>query len=333
MVEFVGIFSLDTAEEDVTAGGGSGSGSGSSRNSGGGDAMVVDFEGDDGMYGEGEGEAEKAWPASIAPRVHVLCYRRLGGSFPLVRTPPAVSSVSEQQQQQQQQQQQGCLAAETKVLVGAGATAMPASPGIPRAGAFAEQQQQPTLLVPDAIVRARGAVLALIRGALGGDGLAAEYVLLALLSRVVARREDALLGSLPLILSTSPGLISPDLEALVGVLRSFMPRAVLIKADLAALNAHHYCPEKDYTRNVLLPSPLQVGDGTALVIDETGMAEGTLGPVGMKSARALSCVVQRQSLPAKFAYCEVTVRIMFYCSSFLFLFVMSLCLSLCLSIY
>ena len=103
--------------------------------------MVVDLEGDDGMYGddEGDGEGEKAWPASIAPRVHVLCYRRLGASFPLVRTPPppAVPSVSEHQQQGR-----GCQAADTKVMVGTGATAMPASPGIPRAGAFAEQQQQ-----------------------------------------------------------------------------------------------------------------------------------------------------------------------------------------------
>ena len=87
-----------------------------------------------------------------------------------------------------------------------------------------------------------------------------------------------------------------------------MPRATRLQADLSSLNASHFSPVKDYERNLILPSPLQLGEGTALIVDETRMAEGTLSPQGVQSVRALSEVVQRQTLPARFAYCEVAVR-------------------------
>ena len=87
-----------------------------------------------------------------------------------------------------------------------------------------------------------------------------------------------------------------------------MPRATRLQADLSSLNASQFSPVKDYERNLILPSPLQLGEGTALIVDETRMAEGTLSPQGVQSVRALSEVVQRQTLPARFAYCEVAVR-------------------------
>jgi hypothetical protein len=69
-----------------------------------------------------------------------------------------------------------------------------------------------------------------------------------------------------------------------------------------------YAPFKNYDSNCLEPSPLQLGAGTVLLVDECSMSEGALSERGTQSAAALRSVVQKQVLPLQFPYCNVRIE-------------------------
>lgn len=129
--------------------------------------------------------------------------------------------------------------------------------------------------------KARAALLAHLAASLGGDELAAEYLLLALLARVCLRSPGSgdVVGPLPVNLSRAPQGLGPRLAALLGAL---CPRSRLLPVDLATLDdPRAFIPRKDPAKlNVLEATPLQVAPGTALVLDETGLDSGRLGPEG-----------------------------------------------------
>lgn len=289
MIEVVGVYSLESANEDVTAASSSSSSSST-------DAMDCYGSGGSTQIGV-DGETEMLqWPASIAPRVHVLSFRKIEGSFPLVRT-HAQSELFAQ-----------------KGKVGGAMTIMPVTKSVPKLGAYcSESSGSGSMLIDsDTIFSARKAIVSALTKALMGDSLAAEYCLLSALCRVIGRHDDTVVGSLPLMLGVGSSWSSTTVgqlqQSLVAVFKTFMPRVTRLQADLASLNAVNFCPVKDYDRNIILPSPLQLGEGTALIVDETSMSEGRLSAQGVQSVRALSGVCQRQTLQAKFAYCDVTVR-------------------------
>jgi Mini-chromosome maintenance replisome factor len=66
-------------------------------------------------------------------------------------------------------------------------------------------------------------------------------------------------------------------------------------------------PSRDYDANRMLPSRLQLGAGSVLLVDETCMTEGTLTDNGVKSVRALNSVAVQQKLPIHFGYYELQV--------------------------
>lgn len=54
-------------------------------------------------------------------------------------------------------------------------------------------------------------------------------------------------------------------------------------------------------------SPLQLGSGTVLLVDETSVGEGTLTPTGTRSMCALRSIASHQQLPMSYPYYELKV--------------------------
>lgn len=126
----------------------------------------------------------------------------------------------------------------------------------------------------------RAALLAHLTAALDGDALAAEYLLLALISRVRLRTPTGdVVGPLPLNLSRATPETAARVASLVGRL---CPRSRVLTVDLPTLDdPKAFIPRKDPARlNVLETTPLQVCPGTALVLDETRLDSGRLGAEG-----------------------------------------------------
>jgi hypothetical protein len=161
----------------------------------------------------------------------------------------------------------------------------------------------------------------LLRFALAGDALAAEYALLVALSRVFARSDGGQPhGMLSLNLTGCPPSAppaasagaappnaaatapSPAAEALHTALAALLPHAALLPVSLPELNAGHWAPRKDHASGRLARGRLQLAAGTVAVLDEGGLAAGRLAEPGVASLRALEQVLREQQLPCDFEF-------------------------------
>ena len=238
-------------------------------------------------------------PASVAPRLHCIAFRRIGSSFPLLEQVSFGGGSSPGESE---------LVWATVPRDGGGIYAATPLLTVHERGKTDFHQSQPPLVLPPARLAAARAELQSLLTAILSNATAAEYVLLALVSRVAARTdsEGIILGYLPLVVSGfSPR--SSRVRALLDLIPRVVPRQVTVRADLATLNSCTVQPQKDYDRNRITPSPLQVGSGTVVVVDETGMQEGQLNENGVRSAHALRTLASKQVLPVSFTYCEVPV--------------------------
>ena len=97
---------------------------------------------------------------------------------------------------------------------------------------------------------------------LGGDLIAAEYILLNLLSRVELRSsEGEVVGHLPINLSkvTNEQVQQGFGRNLGNLLSGLVSRSQVLNLDLATLaDAKAWIPSKDYETNILSTTPLQV---------------------------------------------------------------------------
>lgn len=116
---------------------------------------------------------------------------------------------------------------------------------------------------PAAVEQAREAALSFLSSAMGGDRVAGEYLLLGLLSRVVARTPGSVVGHLPLNF-TAPQMpeLLPRLKACI---EELVPRCQTVKVDLVSLEEKRWFPHKDYTTNRLVSAALQVGTSNLIV--------------------------------------------------------------------
>jgi len=147
----------------------------------------------------------------------------------------------------------------------------------------------------------RSAALGAFGAALGGDMLAAEYVLLHVLSGVSTRLSGCILGKLALNLCCGEhtahfsGALERTFEAL-------LPRSVVLPLTLQSLSARPFFPTKDYSSNRLRGGALQVCDHTQLLIDQTGLMGGQLPTIGVLNVNAITKVVQQQMLDYDFQF-------------------------------
>ncbi|KAG0299600.1 hypothetical protein BGZ98_009909, partial [Dissophora globulifera] len=137
-----------------------------------------------------------------------------------------------------------------------------------------------------------------ISTAVRGDELAAELVLLQFLARIYSRPSGAVLGKFSLNLRDSSAN-SPVYTNLAQVMRNVLPKVHALALSLQILNDNFFFPRGD---EHLASGVLQVTRGTAFLLDETALEEGTLVDKGLKNLKAVSDVSLYQTLSYVFPY-------------------------------
>lgn len=328
--------------------------------------------------------------AAQVPRMHAVVWRTLGPAFPLLQPPPLAvgpfalqdvatfvpRTVTAPSALVPAQSSAGAAAAATASTPGAGgssdpfaaaeaavaATKVPVDP----AAAFARELQMRadaldavgTSAIASlpatagvSVQTVRTATLAYLTALCGGDALAGEFLLLALLSRVVARPDDRTIGKMSLNLSglpaapaASPAAPGPapalargtaDDEARIarmrgaGVsvplregashwarmvhagIRHVAPRAALLPMTAAVLQHAEVVPRKDNTLDRLRSGALQVPDGTAMVVDETQLAAGEYAGRAAKALQALKTLATDAKVLYDFSVSETAATAQF----------------------
>lgn len=182
------------------------------------------------------------------------------------------------------------------------------NPAIPFSPSFLTETRlaiawQRSFAEPGALAAARTAALEPLRQVLGGDALAAEYVLMLLVSRTFSKIPDTPLGKWALNLTAPTDAATfPDGWAalLTEAIGTLAPRAVHLSVTTETLNTRAWRPRKDFELNRLLASQLQLASGTVLVLDETQMGVGNLTADGVRAVKAISDMVSEQQLTCDF---------------------------------
>ncbi|RKP26397.1 mini-chromosome maintenance replisome factor-domain-containing protein [Syncephalis pseudoplumigaleata] len=153
----------------------------------------------------------------------------------------------------------------------------------------------------DVAAESRQSLLDSFTRLLQGDALAAEYMLLALISRVQHRVNATTVGNLTLNLTRlQPSELAKRVER---HLADLVTKCVTLPMSLACLNHRPFWP-RDTGSSVekLASGRLQLSAGTCLLVDETALDEGKLEDTGVRNVRALARVVEAQQLDYAFPY-------------------------------
>lgn len=156
---------------------------------------------------------------------------------------------------------------------------------------------------PHMVKGVREALVGHLTAVLGNDQLAAQFMLLHLLSRVHARMDAAPLGKLSLNLTCfSNESISVFGNCLNHTIRNLVPFTHVVSLTLDYLNSISLAPRKDYQANRLVTGVLQIPQGSHLTIDETQLQAGTLNSNGVHNARILKGLVETQQVEYDFTF-------------------------------
>jgi len=143
-----------------------------------------------------------------------------------------------------------------------------------------------------------------------GDELAAEYLLMNLISTVFARKDVTILGKFALNISNWPASLK-DSENENGAsysntffryLKELMLNSHLFHLTVNSLNKSNLIPNKDYHNDKLISSMLQLPEYFQLIIDETGLNTGELNQKGLMNLNALSNIIRWQKMSYDFGF-------------------------------
>lgn len=164
---------------------------------------------------------------------------------------------------------------------------------------------QSNLAAPGLLAAIRSKAVEHLTSCLGGDTLAAQYVLMLLVSRSFAKHGEQSLGIWSLNLGCWPeGL---DTGKLKDAIARMVPRVACYDITAETLNTQRWRPVKDFAANRLLASQLQLAAGTAVIFDETRMTEGQLVDAGVRNVHAIRSLVNEQQLVCDFESYEVKI--------------------------
>ncbi|TKS85290.1 Mini-chromosome maintenance complex-binding protein [Collichthys lucidus] len=121
----------------------------------------------------------------------------------------------------------------------------------------------------------RAELLAYLTHILLGDALAAEYLILHLISNVYTRRDVLPLGKFTLNLSGCPTVASYT-ERFYQIIQQLVPSSYYLGMSLQNMNQMRLVPKKDYVANRLVSGALQLARNTSLFLDETQLEQGQL---------------------------------------------------------
>ncbi|XP_056291000.1 mini-chromosome maintenance complex-binding protein isoform X2 [Pseudoliparis swirei] len=165
---------------------------------------------------------------------------------------------------------------------------------------------------PGELSSARAELLSFLSGVLLGDALAAEYLILHLVSNVYTRRDVLPLGKFTLNLSGCPAAFP---ERLYRALRQLVPSSYYLAMTLQNMNQVRLVPTKDYGANRLRSGALQLARNTSLFLDESRLEQGQLDPTGVRNITALGTLISWQKVDYDFSFhtmefsCNVNVII------------------------
>ena len=161
---------------------------------------------------------------------------------------------------------------------------------------------------PAEIQEARSQVIGFLSSVLGGDVLAAEYLLLLLISRVHMRTQDSgasALGALSLNLTGVPDKSAEFVHAVESALSGLMPSLLSLPLDIGLLNKKPWYPCKSEKQSFLTSTALQLPSGSVIMLDETAMTAGQLTEVGLKNLGAIMEMMKHQKLPYNFEFYQL----------------------------
>ncbi|XP_061601764.1 mini-chromosome maintenance complex-binding protein isoform X2 [Cololabis saira] len=160
----------------------------------------------------------------------------------------------------------------------------------------------------------RAELLSYFTHVLLGDALAAEYLILHLISNVYTRRDVLPLGKFTLNLSGVPTVCSYT-ERLYQIIQQLVPSSHYLGMSLQKMNQLRLGPKKDYVANRLVSGALQLAANTSLFLDETQLEQGQLDGTGVRNITALGNLISWQKVDYDFNYhqmefpCNINVLI------------------------
>ena len=149
--------------------------------------------------------------------------------------------------------------------------------------------------------KCRSELHSVLTKALMGDGLAADYLICHLVSKIYARREVLTLGKFTLNLFGVP-LLEDYTKKLATILQLLMTKSHYLPMTVDNFNKNCFVPKKDYHSNRLVTGLLQLSKGTHLILDETKMSNGELNPDGVRNLTSLGMLINWQKVEYNFSY-------------------------------
>ncbi|XP_071985601.1 mini-chromosome maintenance complex-binding protein [Engystomops pustulosus] len=188
------------------------------------------------------------------------------------------------------------------------------NPLIPSSVCESEASKQSVSSFMSELSSVRSDLLGFLTHALLGDGLAAEYLILHLISTVYARRDVLPLGKFSLNLSGCPRS-SDFTQRLYSILQQIVTASHYLPMTIDTMNGLRFVPCKDYSTNRLVSGLLQLPAHTLLLVDETVLEQGQLDTAGVRNLTALGNVITWQKVDYDFSYhqmefpCNVNVLV------------------------
>jgi len=170
---------------------------------------------------------------------------------------------------------------------------------------------QRNLGAPEAVVAARNAAITQLTQHLNGDALAAEYLLLLLVSRSFGCHGHQSLGSWALNVANWPHDV--PVARLGDALSELVPRSACLEVSTETLGSQRWRPRKDFEANRLVAAQLQLAPGTLLVLDETRLSEGTISGEAVKALAAIGSLVTEQKLTCDYQSYDVHIPLELSC--------------------
>ncbi|CAN4076304.1 unnamed protein product [Withania somnifera] len=165
-------------------------------------------------------------------------------------------------------------------------------------------------LKPHPVRAIREALLGHLTTILGNDGVAANFILLHLLSKVHARVDSIAAGKLSLNLTCfNKEILSVYGHRLNLALKNLVPYSYCVPLTVEYLNEVSLAPKKDYQTNRLAPGILQLAEGSHLTIDETQLQAGTLHSTGVENVRVLKRLLELQKVEYDFTYYKMDMPV------------------------
>lgn len=168
------------------------------------------------------------------------------------------------------------------------------------------------------VLNLRQEILSCFQEMLLGDALAAEYLLMHLLSTVFMRKDVTILGKFTLNITNIPKQIikGPNqrdenketnvnetfANSFYRALSQFVTMSHMFRLTTDNLNKSNLIPSKDYTKNKLITGMLQLPDHFNLVLDETMLSSGELNSKGLMNFNSIKDIITWQKVNYDFNY-------------------------------